>query len=509
LQIDTLEQDAFEVLRLIRFWKNSLAPINRIPPEVLTLIPDFYDPDPGDPDSWDPANKDQDWVTLTHVCRTWRKAFISRPSLWTDFDCRKMNADKTRIYLERSKSSPVSLRLDEGGDLSPHNPFLQIVPYAINRLKSLVINGTPENLQDITARLSRPAPLLKYLSIVSDCTSGPHCDPMLTTALFDGEFPSLRKLRLQSVHIGLPWRDMINLTSFELCYMMYEVSIRQLLDFFESAPRLRKIQLLHATPSSGAQSDRLVSLACLEWMNITGDGSPSLLLDHLIIPIGAKLTIFGASSGPLTENLLPRSLDNLRNLFNFTDIHLHIYEYNPDIQFSGPNGQVRMFIPPRDNTTCLVLESLDRFDTSKTERLQIDYGYSPSDGPLHRALIPMQHLRTLTLFRCASPDIFIHALDPIVHSSGVVVCPRLEELVLVLCPDGETLDIKNVTEMAAARASRGKKLKSVKIISQDESVQIDVLELRKHVSNVDYTPEGDSANDEPDSSDAEDWGDEY
>ena len=416
---------------------------------------------------------------------------------------------KPASTLNAQRPPPINLRLDERGDLSPHNPFLQIVPHAVNRLKSLVIDGTPENLQDITAHLSRPAPLLEDLSIVSDCTSRPHCDPMLTTALFDGEFPSLRKLRLQSVHTGLPWRNVINLTSFELRYVMYEVSIRQLLDFFESAPRLRKIQLLHATPASGAPNGRLVSLACLKWMNITGDWSPSLLLDHLIIPVGAKLTIFNASSGHLIENLLPKSLDNLRNLFNFTDIHLGIYDYNPDIQFSGPNGQVRMFIPPRDNATCLVLESLDRFDTSKTERLQIDYGYSPSGGPLYRALLPMKHLRTLTLSRCTSPDIFIRALDPIVHSSGVVVCTKLEELVVVLCPDGETLEIKNVIEMAAARASREAKLKSVKIISQDESVQIDVLELRKHVSHVECAPEDDTVNDETDSGDVEDWGDEY
>jgi hypothetical protein len=260
-----------------------------------------------------------------------------------------MNGNKTRAYLERSKASPIDFRLDERGDLSPNNPFLQIVPHAIGRLKSLAIKGTSENLQDTTAHLSRPAPLLEDLSIVSTDTLGSQRDPTLTTAPFNGDFPSLRELHLRSVRTELPWRNVVNLTSFKLCFTMYEVTVRQLLDFFESAPRLRIIELVHATPTSGAQDGRLVSLACLKWMDIIGDDPPSLLLDHLIIPVGARLATFGASSGPLTENLLPGSLGNLRNLSNFTDIRLHIDECDPDIRFSGPNGQVRMYLSPQDN----------------------------------------------------------------------------------------------------------------------------------------------------------------
>ncbi|KAF9643191.1 hypothetical protein BDM02DRAFT_3104714, partial [Thelephora ganbajun] len=91
-QLDTLEHDALEVLRLLRSTRNTLAPINRIPPEVLTLIPDF----------WDRSDRGQDVIALTHVCRAWREIFTSHSSLWTDFDC--MDSNKTRVYLERSKA---------------------------------------------------------------------------------------------------------------------------------------------------------------------------------------------------------------------------------------------------------------------------------------------------------------------------------------------------------------------------------------------------------------------
>jgi hypothetical protein len=494
-----LERDAFEVVRLIRSWKNSLAPINRIPLEVLALIPDF----------WDVDCRDKDVIALTHVCRPWREAFISWSSLWTNFYCGKLNADKTRVYLERSKSSPITLRLGKGADLSPRGPFLQIVPRAVGRLKSLLIYGTPGNLQDITARLSHPAPLLEYLRVDGDSDSEAQHNPVLATTLFNGDLSSLRELGLESVCTELPWRNMINLTSFMLGHTLSgDVPMEKLLDFFESAPHLREIDLFYANLTFGSQNNRLVSLACLKKMEISSndpDGPPSLLLIHLIIPIGAKLTIKVAFYVPLLEAHLPRSLDNLRNLPNFTDIHLRIGEQFSGIRLSGPNGKVTMVLKiSRIDATRLVLDSLARFDTSGTKNLRIDRGNLPFSNPFYRALLPMKHLHTLTLSHCTDPDVFIKTLSSDTSSSGVIVCPKLEELVLVLCLDGETLNVeKNVIEMAEARASRGMKLKSVRIVSHDESVQIDTSELMEHVLHVECSIEVDTADEDGDSSDDE------
>ncbi|KAF9789216.1 hypothetical protein BJ322DRAFT_985922, partial [Thelephora terrestris] len=85
----------FEIVALLRVWKNGSAPINRIPPEILSTIPDFLDS----------GHKDGGTVVLTHVCRAWREIFILHPSLWTDL-CWK-SAEKTRAYLKRSRLSPI------------------------------------------------------------------------------------------------------------------------------------------------------------------------------------------------------------------------------------------------------------------------------------------------------------------------------------------------------------------------------------------------------------------
>ena len=81
-QVDALEVDAFEVLRLVRSIKNSFQPINCIPPEVLFVILDYQRKG----DGYDGFDMDQDLIALTHVCRGWRDAFISRSSLWTRID---------------------------------------------------------------------------------------------------------------------------------------------------------------------------------------------------------------------------------------------------------------------------------------------------------------------------------------------------------------------------------------------------------------------------------------
>ena len=140
-------------------------------------------------------------IAITHVCRTWRQTFTSRSSLWTSFDCE--DANKTRVYLERSKSSLVDVSLKRDGELSSSDPFLQIVPHAIGRLKSLSINGKRENLQDITSHLSLPAPLLEDLSIDGGDLS-PRYNPVLTAELFNGDLTSLYKLSLRYVRTELP-----------------------------------------------------------------------------------------------------------------------------------------------------------------------------------------------------------------------------------------------------------------------------------------------------------------
>ena len=459
-----------------------LAPVNKIPPEILALIPDF----------WDTHERDQNLIALTHVCRAWREVFVSRSSLWTDFDC--LDEAKTRVYFERSKSSPINLSLDLREGIPSCNPLFQFIPHATGRLKSVFIMGPLENVEVVTrviSHLTYPAPLLEHLSIRSNPSIAPEHCPALPPALFNGDLSSLRTLCLESVHTGLPWRNMINLTSFALHYIPPGVvSVRRFLDFFENAPCLEEVELCFVTPAAGAQNGRLVSLACLKSMRIEDDDPASVLLDHLLIPVGAKLEIQAEMLSSLIGVHLPRSLDNLDNLSNFTTIQLYFCRLSPSMKFSGPNGTVStIFSTLPHSSTGLALESLAELDTSRTEWFEIDRGHLLSGGSFYRALLRMKDLRTLTLSKCRFPDIFIRALQPATSPTEVVVCPKLEELVLVLYPHETMSHIRSVIEVAAARASRGEKLRTFRIIGGRGTANVDVSELRKHVRNVEYGPQ--------------------
>jgi hypothetical protein len=418
------------------------------------------------------------------VCRAWRAIFTSRSSLWTDFDCE--DAEKTRIYLERSKSSPISVQLVREDGLFPQDPFLQLTPHAIGRLKYLLISTDLDHLGGITDRLFHPAPLLEELHINSG-TVDPFATPVLPTTLFNGDLSSLRHLLLYSVSTQLPWRNMANLTSFSLGYVTEpRVSVEQFLDFFESAPRLLDIDLTFSAPSSGARNGRLVSLAHLRKLYVYGYQSPPLLLEHLLIPAGAKMTTEMLSlPGPRIEDHLPRSLDNLRNLSNFTKIRLHFKHIEHSyvgIQFSGPNGQVCMIsMSSRDEATRLVPRSLDVFDLSKTESLEILNSY-PLSGDLHQKLLSMTSLRTLRLSLCKDLHLFILALGHDPNSMDPIPCPKLERLVF---RTEERFDIERMVEVASARASGGAPFKSVRITNLGELVSWEgLMKLRKHVLHV-------------------------
>ena len=473
-QIKTIKLDALEILRLTRTWKNRLAPINRVPPEVLSLVPNF----------WDERTRGCISVTLTHVCRAWREIFTSCSSLWTDFYCE--DPGKTRVYLERSRSSPINLWLVRDDGLFLDDPFLQITPHVVGRLKRLVIRTAEDHLKGITDRLSHPAPLLKDLSICGSADD-PESNPALDPTLFDGIFSSLRSLNLQSISTQLPWRNMVHLTSFTLFYVLHpRVSVGQLLDFFESAPRLFDVELHFSTPVSGAQDGRLVSLAHLKKLLIYGFQPSSILLHHLLLPVGADLRMDLDIPGLEVEDYLPGSLDNLRNLSNFNKIYLLLRDQYATMKLTGPNGQVCMTsMCAHLDPTRSVLRSLVQLGASNARRLEItDDNSAPND--LHQALPHMKNLRTLILSRCENLPCFITALNPDSDQTIPAVCPNLK--VIVLRIEG-AFDIGNLAEVAAARASRGAPLESVGIIRVGATPlsRGGTKELRKHVSHVEVS----------------------
>jgi hypothetical protein len=170
--VDTLEQDAREVLRLVRSVKNTFAPINQIPQEIFSLIPGYRD-------------TEKALVALTHVCRSWREQLISCSSLWSSLNC--VSVDRTRVYLESSQTSPLDIRLG-GKECAPflHDAFLLTLPHR-GRLKNLYITALPNDLAKLTKHFSHcRAPVLEKLRI----HSFPNDSHTIQAAIFNGDHPA-------------------------------------------------------------------------------------------------------------------------------------------------------------------------------------------------------------------------------------------------------------------------------------------------------------------------------
>jgi hypothetical protein len=483
--VDALEQDAFEVLRLVRSIKNTLAPINRVPPEILSLIPGYFGGDDGDGDGDD---MDEVIITLTHVCRDWRDIFISRSSLWTRFDF--TNIEKTRTYIQRSQSSPLNFSLD--GESVINDAFSLVIPHT-HRLKSLTIRS--DTLPSVLEHLRCHTPLLEKLDIRVSTQSNPAFDG----ALFGGDLSSLHELRLERVTTDFPWNNLANLRVVSLESGSHKYGTTQILDFFESAPLLCAVSLQYQMPDlSDAPPERIVPLRHLKVFAFIANPPQSILLHHLCIPIGASLISgfeFKGDGSPLLDYLPERS-PNFNNLNHITSINLSFSRYCKHTRLEGPSGSLHVLANrvyrPSDSIDHKILRSFGHPILSTIQRLAIsEYNHERptevEECPIFQTLSPTDNLQTLILIDCKNLP-FILALDPEQNPSNLVLCPNMEELVFHV--EGlDLLPLKNLFNMAKNRALGGARLSSITLVnmgSDDDEERVEVLKLREHVTHVQY-----------------------
>ena len=477
------------MISLLRSIKNTFSPISRVPPEVFSLLPNYWSRQ----NDWDCQDVDRDLISLTHVCRSWRAIFTSHSSLWTWLDCK--NADKTHAYIKRSRSLPLKVSLIESGRITYHDDALLAATSHIDRLSSLVVYKDSRGLKDLLGRFPFPAPLLKELKIVLNEVFGP--DAAIPGEKFPEDLTPLRKLSLSGVVTHLPWRNLSNLTEFEIYCSPMTVdspSIVQLLDFLENAPLLRKIVLCNSIPSHvDVPPNRVVPLHNLERLTINGLPAHSTLFDHLSIPTGASLDLRFSFPAPTPRTPVCLA-NNLGNHYHITTINLLLNtSFWMDMRLSGPSGELRMSGCQLGKTS-LVFLSLCKLDLSKTQMLSVT-GSSPSrydeiEESSVLQLLPLTNdLRILTLIRVDYRR-FVRALNPKKNETCTVLCPQLEELVLYF-ESWDQANAKELVEMASERAKKEhSKLSSIKIVGLGGyHPGEEVSSLKEYVSRVECTSE--------------------
>ena len=227
--VSQLDEDISTTLANIREWRNSFVHINRVPLDVLSLIPTHFD-------------SQQDLLNASRVCRYWRRTFLQHAALWSRLYLSKGEAC-VRTFLERAKGSALDIithcedPVTTVSLLSPHT----------QRIRSLhVMRNFWMDVQGFSDINSRPLPLLHTLEINVVHGFGAATRANLSPLLFGGA-ANLKQLILSSQGSSpLSLFVFPNLTTFKLRTVPAReiFCASELLNFLEVSPTLQAVDMI-------------------------------------------------------------------------------------------------------------------------------------------------------------------------------------------------------------------------------------------------------------------------
>ncbi|CDO69830.1 hypothetical protein BN946_scf184803.g28 [Trametes cinnabarina] len=157
---------ATDIVRQLRYRANALAPVNRLPAELLVFIFEHAtDTRSGHRQRPTVRARIHSLLDVSHVCKQWRDVALDAPALWTCVDDR--NEQLLKAFFEHSRSLPISLHLSNA---SASKSLAGNVSLGASRLKRLDITMSSESLKEVYPLWSHWWDLrnLECLTVVSD-----------------------------------------------------------------------------------------------------------------------------------------------------------------------------------------------------------------------------------------------------------------------------------------------------------------------------------------------------
>ena len=275
--VSQLDRDVSTALANIREWRNSFAPVNRVPWDILSLVPTYL-------------SSQRDRFYSTFVCRHWRRTFLQQGVIWSQLVLKKGEA-YARTILERAKGSAIDVLI------SDNIRDVQLLPPHAQQIRSISFVYTHwEDVQQFFRINSGPLPLLHTLTLegVEDVVLDPTdpITPPLNT--FFSIAINVKAFALQSLR-GYPLLrhfSFQNLTAFEFTAIPLENAYHplELLDFLEASPTLRTVSVLIMAQTitlDGIPGERIVVLPDVETFSLImqgGAGAGYELVTHISCP---------------------------------------------------------------------------------------------------------------------------------------------------------------------------------------------------------------------------------
>ena len=229
--VSQLDRDASVALATIREWRNSFACVNRIPTDILTLIPTHL-----------PTQKDR--FRAASVCRHWRGVLLKHGALWSQLFLRRGD-ERVSTLLKRAKGSPLDIvTYYDVPDatmtlISPRAQQIRYLEFIGSNWKSVIIFSELNSGQ---------LPLLRTLKITHPIIFDSHGQPNVVTSpslpMFRGSI-SLEHFAFRSGEFSyLSHFIFPNLTTFVLVsHPEQECSASYLFDFLKASTMLQTVEV--------------------------------------------------------------------------------------------------------------------------------------------------------------------------------------------------------------------------------------------------------------------------
>ncbi|KAJ7471399.1 hypothetical protein B0H11DRAFT_1812095 [Mycena galericulata] len=226
--------------RALRTRRNSLAPISRLPTEILAAILELC-PTIEDDRPHFRTRKFVRGVKIAHVCRRWRDVAMANPQFWTH-----IVLSRPRWALEmlhRSRSAPLVVGVDLAAADSKTVAARDLVLGQLTRIRELRL--CLPMFDRLPSPLFTPAPILDTFYL---WTFG-RLDFIAPASLFHGDAPCLRHLSLRACQIESESPIWDTLVSLELIKVSLKLDTSEFLGFLVTRmSRLRNLTLNESFP---------------------------------------------------------------------------------------------------------------------------------------------------------------------------------------------------------------------------------------------------------------------
>jgi hypothetical protein len=286
--------------------RNSIAPIGRLPNELLSRIIAIY---AVDSDSLFTLK----WTKIMLVCWHWHHLGVAAHPLWSFIDL-GWSGRWDRLYgqLRRSGVAPLTLKIP----FCDSSHYIQVILDHCERLRALEVTGEARLIHKLLTEIpNHNFPILTNL----------HLDPdhkrdeipagfiaVLPDSILNGGLPNLRGLHLTS--INLPQLSVRGLESLSLVDCNDSGSLLQtfdvLFEMLELCPQLGTLRLENTLPPDlDFPGHRIVHLPALTFLRLRDHVLLCrTVLQHLAFPLAARVHIYPGAirSGPdIREILVP------------------------------------------------------------------------------------------------------------------------------------------------------------------------------------------------------------